>query len=270
MKGCNILFPINKKGNVVGQEGYVLGITLIVLTIALLLVASFIKRQTYHEDWTRTLQQAASTKLVGQDCLESNKDEVARRFDKALRKTWSECKEVYKPANDSERKAIQWLAAAKAYVEVSQSFFHGIPSGGSFSESYVIKQEFSFRTPHLEQGVLTEVMSYNYVGDTLFISSLSKKEFVAYKSILKKIKDLEQSFTKDETTIESKRVEIESIQGEIESKLLYEVVADVTVKNSDLEVLDKVKMYLTLKLMSNEDEELPYRLTVDEYVMDYK
>lgn len=263
MKGCNIWLPINKKDRGAGQEGYVLGITLIILTIALLLVASFIKRQTYHEEWTQALQQTASTKLVAQDCLESNKDEVTRRFDKALRKAWSEYKEAYKPTAESEIKAIQGLAAAKAYVEVSQSFFYGIPSGADFSSSYLIQQEFSFGTPHLEKGALTNVISYNYVKDTLFRSSLSKKEFVTYKSILKKIDSLKYSFNQDRTAIES-------IQAEIENKLLYEIVGDVKVKNSDLEVVDTVKMYLTLKLVPNEEDELPYRLTVEEYVMDYE
>nr|WP_307990412.1 hypothetical protein [uncultured Niameybacter sp.] len=263
MKGCNIWLPINKKDKSHCKEGYVLGITLIILTIALLLIASFIKRQTYHQDWTKALQQTASTKLVAQDCLESNKDQVTRRFDRALRRTWSECKEAYKPTKKEEERAIQGLAAAKAYVEVSRSFFDGLPDGVDFSDLYIIKQEFTFGTPHLEKGTLADVISYNYVKDTFLVSSLSTKEFVTYKSIVEKINSLKQSLSQDMDIIKS-------IQGELENKLLYEIVGAVEVSNSDLEVVDAVKMYLTLKLVPNEEEELPYRLVVDEYVTDYE
>ena len=269
MKKYSILLPINKKDKLERQEGYVLGITLIVLTIALLLVASLLKRQIYHEDWTKTLQQTASTRLVAQDSLESNKDQVTRKYEKVLKETLREYKEKYSPITDSEQKAFETLATAKAYILVSQSFFHTVPSNEALYSSNLSIKEFDFRTPHVDEQTPTKVKSYNYVKFNGGFSCLSKEGLISYNSILQKVKAVEESLKKDklnEELIDS----IKSIGEEMKKKALYELVVEVKVEGNYLTTIDKEKMYLTLKLESNEDGEVPYILIIDEYVMNYK
>lgn len=269
MKAYNILLPINKKNKFVKQEGYVLGITLILLTIVLLLITSFLKRQVYQEDWTRTLQQTASKRLVAQNCLVSQKDEILIKYEKILTAVLREYIQLYQPTTTEEREALEKLAAAKAYILTSQSFFYNLPSQANLDSYYLIIQSFSFRTPHLEREYLTNVKSYSYPkfqGGPLI---LSKTTFVSYSNVFEKVKKIEGTLAQsmmNESLLES----IKSLSQEIGSKSLYEIMVEVKVTNSYLATTDREKMYLTLKLQPHEDEQTPYKLTVDEYVLDYK
>ncbi|MEG0711723.1 MAG: hypothetical protein RR448_05700 [Niameybacter sp.] len=282
--GKDIYHPINSKIDIPKkEEGYVLSVTLVVMALVLMLVASGFKQVNYNNHLGRTVSETSSTQLSTQDRLVSEEGHLLSLYNQLQGESFMQYVELY-PLHEERMALYQVLGAAKAYILTTKSFFTQISLENYLEPNQLQEGLLYFRTPSLEQGAKAEMTCRKYTGDIVGAHNPSAGYLVAYQKVRKKVQEIED-YLKTENILEtedevarrgSEAAMAQTLERLLINQPMYELVVLTEVKNSKGIVTNREKIYASYQLVKQTNATsriegnctyltLPYRLQVYDY-----
>lgn len=260
----NTLLPTNKL-----ESGYVLSITLLMMSVILLIVASLLKCQMLTSSYHATWKETASTKFMTENKAVQEQAEVVDLYEQLQEALYNQYVNLYPEELAFNKEAFQILSAAQAYVLTTQTFFYKESGDGYLYSTNLVEESFEVGMPYMDESTRMKVKCKKYTGNVHFATNPSKDGLVSYDEVKKQIKRVEVALAKGEA-IGSEKVMtmIKNLKNELMSKPMYEIGITTQVAHDVKGVLERKQIYVILKLVEKSLEEgLPYRLQVDNYKM---
>lgn len=263
----NISLPINNS-----EKGYVLSITLLIMSLSLLIIASLLKCQTFTSAYHAIWKETSSIKLMTENKAMQEQMEVSSMFEQLQGALYNQYHNLCSEDVAVNKEAFQILSAAQAYLLTTQTFFFRDTTGSWLNSNDLVEERIEVHIPYMQTETFMKIKCKKYTGNVHFATNPSKDQLVRYDEVKKYIKKIEVTLQKGDS-IQSQAKVIETLKTELIGRPLYEIGVTTQVVHETKGVLSKQQVYIRLKLVENNlevenlQEELAYVLQLEDYQM---
>lgn len=263
----SISLPTNKS-----EKGYVLSITLLMMSLSLLIIAGLLKCQTFTSAYHAIWKETSSVKLMTENKAMQEQMEVSRMFEQLQGALYNQYHNLYSEDVAVNKEAFQILSAAQAYLLTTQTFFHKDSGDGYLYSTHLVEESLEVHMPSMQIETLMKVKCKKYTGNVHFATNPSKDQLVRYDEVKKHIKKIEESLQKGDS-IQVQAARIDALKMEMISGPIYEIGITTQLVHEAKGVLSKQQAYIRLKLVKNDleqgnsQDELAYALQLEDYQM---